>query len=548
MVHRRGSVTVLRTNVIMKTEGVFLKRFKASSPFFLALAALAFASSTAPGAVVEAWIQRYNGPANNHDEARAVAVDGHGNVVVTGKSSNGTNVDIYTTKYAAGNGAVTWERRYNPEAGNDFPATIAVDGHGDVVVAGSASGAAYTAKYAALDGVLIWEQHHAGNPGSRARALVIDVNNDVVIAGESYTTTNGYADYYTAKYAGAGRTLLWERRYDGPAARDDNAAAVGVDSEGNVFVTGFSADGGPYWGSAVYTAKYAAANGALMWEHRYGNRTNRNDSGLALAVTPEGDLAVTSYCYDRVAGHVDYLTLKYAGATGALMWEQRYNGSGNGDDLAEAVAVDRSGNVIVTGAVGPRGNFDYYTAKYAAAEGTVLWEKRYNGPANGDDYAQAVAVDENDNVVVTGTSRTGEDGNDYYTAKYAAADGALLWERRYNGPASTNDVVPTSRCLALGRNGVVAVTGTSVRESENVDYATVVYWEHLPAVEIELVRDGVRIRFKGSPGETYAVQRANVVTGPWSTLATRSAADDGMVEYIDTDGSNGAVFYRVAAR
>jgi Beta-propeller repeat len=210
---------------------------------------------------------------------------------------------------------------------------------------------------------------------------------------------------------------VWERRYNGPPGRDDNAFAVGVDSEGNVFVTGYSADGGPYWGSAVYTAKYAGADGALIWEHRYGSRTNRNDSGMALAVASDGDLAVMGQSYDRIAGHPDYLTLKYAGATGIVMWEKRYDGPANGDDLAEAVAVDRSGNVVVTGAVGPRGSFDYYTAKYAATDGTVLWEKRYNGPANGDDYAQALAIDENSNVVVTGTSRSSEGANDYYTAK-----------------------------------------------------------------------------------------------------------------------------------
>ena len=38
-----------------------------------------------------------------------------------------------------------------------------------------------------------------------------------------------------------------------------------------------------------------------------------------------------------------------------------------------------------------RRNADYYTAKYAAADGALLWEKRYNGPANGDDYCVAAS-------------------------------------------------------------------------------------------------------------------------------------------------------------
>ena len=45
-----------------------------------------------------------------------------------------------------------------------------------------------------------------------------------------------------------------------------------------------------------------------------------------------------------------------------------------------------------------------------------------------------MAVDGSGNVVVTGSSYTSAFNADYYTAKYAAADGALLWQQRYNGP------------------------------------------------------------------------------------------------------------------
>src|SRR5215216_3920822 len=99
---RRGSVPVINTDVVMKTKAMLRRScaVKGSGGVLLALVALAFATCSAPGAVIEAWVQRYNAPANNHDEARAVAVDRSGNVVVTGKSSNGTNVDFYTAKYA----------------------------------------------------------------------------------------------------------------------------------------------------------------------------------------------------------------------------------------------------------------------------------------------------------------------------------------------------------------------------------------------------------------------------------------------------------------
>jgi len=69
--------------------------------------------------------------------------------------------------------------------------------------------------------------------------------------------------------------------------------------------------------------------------------------------------------------------------------------------------VDGSGNVVVTGHSWDVGNYDYLTVKYAAADGALLWEKRYNGPANDYDEARAVAVDGSGNVVVTGRLRDG---------------------------------------------------------------------------------------------------------------------------------------------
>ena len=191
------------------------------------------------------------------------------------------------------------------------------------------------------------------------------------------------------------------------------------------------------------------------------------------------------------------------------------------------------------------GNSDLYTAKYAAADGAMLWERRYNGPADGDDGASAVAVDARGDVVVTGGSFNGTN-TDYYTAKYAAADGALLWEKRYNGPADGEDFMILSHSLALGPNGMVAITGRSANLDGNFDIATIVYREDLPVVSIALVPAGVRLRFSGTPDVTYRVQRASSVTGPWNTLATLTATTSGLLEYHDTSPPHGQAFYRTA--
>jgi hypothetical protein len=85
-------------------------------------------------------------------------------------------------------------------------------------------------------------------------------------------------------------------------------------------------------------------------------------------------------------------------------WVARYDGPGNYDDEATAVAVDGSGNVYVAGfSFDPNTDYDYTTIKYNSA-GQQQWIARYDGPINYTDKATAIAVDASGNVYVTGAS------------------------------------------------------------------------------------------------------------------------------------------------
>ena len=372
---------------------------------------------------------------------------------------------------------VAWTQIYNgPLDSNDRPAAVVADAGGNAVVTGSSERAPanwdfYTAKYAAVDGALLWERQYNGpiDSDDRASSVAVDASGNVAVTGSSTGLTHNW-DYYTAKYAAGNGALLWERRYNGPSDGGDAAVDVATDSLGNVAVTGSSENAAGNWD--YYTAKYAAANGAVLWQRRYNGPVDSNDSAAAVTADAGGNVIVTGSSFGATHNW-DFYTAKYAAANGAVLWQQRYNGPVDSNDSAVAVALDGAGNVVVTGSSErASGNWDYYTAKYAAAGGALLWAQRYNGPVDSNDVAAGVAIDRQGDVAVTGRSFGPTHNWDFYTTKYAGSDGHPLWSRRYNGALDRDDY-PTA--IAVDRRGNVTVTGRTTSADGGWNYLTAKY-------------------------------------------------------------------------
>ena len=100
-------------------------------------------------------------------------------------------------------------------------------------------------------------------------------------------------------------------------------------------------------------------------------------------------------------------------------------------------------------------HYDYATIKYSSA-GVPLWTNRYNGPGNGDDYASAVAVDGSNNVIVTGYSMAA-------AAITITRRSSIRARACRSGPTATTGrgTAMTSQRLAVDHSGNVIVTGYS---------------------------------------------------------------------------------------
>jgi WD40 repeat protein len=263
-------------------------------------------------------------------------------------------------------------------------------------------------------------------------------------------------------------TRLWVTRYDGPGNGADSAWSLAVSPDGTkVFVTGSST--GSTSGSGYATFAYSASTGARLWAARYDGPGDGEDVADSVAVSPGGTKVFVT---GGSAG--DYATVAYKAFTGAKLWAARYNGPGNRADSAWSLAVSPDGaKVFVTGhSVGSTSKDDYATIAYKAATGAKLWATRYNGPANDNDGATSVAVSPNGTkVFVTGSSSTPTSATDYLTFAYSASTGARLWAARYDGPGNWYDGAYSVAVSPAGTR--VFVTGWVWGNEE--DYATIAY-------------------------------------------------------------------------
>ena len=364
---------------------------------------------------MQQWVKRY-GYTNGPDIAYAMVSDDSGNVYVTG-SSWGNSIDkedFITIKYNP-SGVQLWAKRYAYSNGPDIAYAIALDGSGNVYVTGSSwDGSVFQEDYATIKyspaGVEQWVKRYGSGGPDIARAVTTDADGNVYVTGSSWGNSIDKEDMATIKYSPAG-VQQWVKRY-GYTNGPDMARAITADDSGNVYITGSS------WGSFVdkedfATIKYDPA-GVQLWVKRYAYG-NGPDIAYAMVSDHAGNVYVTGSSWDGSVFQEDYATIKYSSA-GVQQWVKRY-GSG-GPDIARALTLDDAGGVYVTGSGWEGSVFqeDYATIKYSSA-GVQQWIKKYG--SSGPDIAGAVAVSGTGSVYVAGSSWGNSiDREDYATVKY----------------------------------------------------------------------------------------------------------------------------------
>jgi len=204
------------------------------------------------------------------------------------------------------------------------------------------------------------------------------------------------------------------------------------------------------------------------WVKKYISPNNYDVSPCALTTDNIGNVYVLGSNGNLTTTYKNFVTLKY-NPSGILLWTALYDGDGSPGYGANALAVDNDGNVYVTGSIIGT-NFDYATVKYNSS-GVRQWVAKYNGLANNVDVSRDIKLDNNGNIYITGYSTGINDKVDYVTIKYNAA-GIQQWLARYN---SENNLEDFGVSLLLDNSGNVFVGGYSSLDAAYTDYSIVKY-------------------------------------------------------------------------
>jgi Beta-propeller repeat len=385
---------------------------------------------------------------------------------------------------------------------NDIAQGIAVDGSGNVYITGYYGGTAafgntsvtsagdtdiFIAKYNS-SGAVQWVRSAGGTGIDRGQSIAVDAGGNVYVTGfyratatfgTASVTAAGNDDIFVAKYAGNG-DFQWVK--SAGSSLEDSGRGIAV-AAGNVYLTGFykltaTFDGTTVTsagGEDIFMAKYDAL-GNVLWVRSAGS--TGDDRGLGIAADPAGYLYATGYFLETasfgaqsvtsVGGH-DIFTTKY-NANGDVQWVR--SAGGNNHDYGQSIAVSAVGNPVVTGGfqntavfegtnVASAGDWDVFIVKYNTA-GSFVSVRSAGG--TGYDYGYGIALDAADNAYVTGiysgtakfgtATKTSAGSFDVFIAKYIGGNG-FQWVQSVGG---VNGEVGTG--TAVSANNDVYFTGS----------------------------------------------------------------------------------------
>lgn len=308
----------------------------------------------------------------------------------------------------------------------------------------------------------LWEKRYGGAAGDNLTSIAKTADGGFLLAGSSFsgvsgdrtTPSRGGQDYWVLQVDSLG-AVLWDKVFGG--SDYDQLESAFATPDGGFLLAGRSASGAggektdPSQGAMDYWVVRIDSTGKKVWDAAYGGP---DVEFLAdAAPTLDGGVILAGYTDSDAGGDIAQASqggfdawLVRLNASGALVWEKRFGGSG--DDEAYAVKALPDGGFLVGASstspadgdktAAPQGGYDIWMLRLDAL-GNILWDAGLGG--SGADQLDDLSILPDGNYMLHGWSNSdisgdkSEDsrgGYDYWSVRTDVL-GNRVWDRTVGG-------------------------------------------------------------------------------------------------------------------
>jgi len=339
-----------------------------------------------------------------------------------------------------------WTFIFDEENGDEGRA-IAIDSDNNVYVAGKI----YNTSKSSNDVVLIkyneygnqlWNTTWGGNNDDYARGIITNGTTDIYIIGATQSYGNGSYDACILRFNKIGQ-LIWNITWGG--VEWDEGCDIAIDISDDILVTGYSESFEP--NGDVFLARFNTS-GALKWNTTWGG--DDNDFGNGLVVDSLGNIFVTGHTSSYGLPGTNLLLLKF-NSSGDLKFNSTWGG--NLIDVGTDIMTDTANNVYLIGNTESFGASDYsITLMKYNNSGFLLWNASWDG--FNYDYGHSFVLDSNNNSYIIGITKSlGDTDGDACLIQFNST-GSLVWEKTWGG--ANED---TGYGVGIDGNNNIYVTG-----------------------------------------------------------------------------------------
>ena len=266
----------------------------------------------------------------------------------------------------------------------------------------------------------IWNSTYGYNWAS-GQAVDLDNSGNIYVAGSTTDYGAGGDDACLIKFNSTGG-IEWNVTWG--SADGEMAYGVGVDSNEDIFMSGYKTDWSTYYD--IFLVKYNSS-GHEQWNVNF--TTSEREECY--------DLAVDEYDYIYLSGRQDtmigagidyeYLAVKFDNESNQI-WNITHQIKDSPEEKGYSIAVDSLNNTYVAGLTEDAWGYDELGLVKFNETGDYQWEAKWGVPSTQmDEEGRGVCVDGADNIYVTGFHE-----QDLVVVKFNST-GSQVWNITYNG-------------------------------------------------------------------------------------------------------------------